>query len=69
MNALCNRFYYLNDKIPLEWLYKPLPAYEIERKKLFLTHQWIHIVWLKNLLNDIYIDFNYFFKVIYFTGK
>ena len=38
MNALCNRFHYLNDKIPLEWLDKSFCAYKIECKKLFLTH-------------------------------
>jgi hypothetical protein len=36
MNALCNRFHYLNDKIPLEWLNKSFSAYKFECKKLFL---------------------------------
>ena len=38
MNALCNRFHYLNDKIPLDWLNKSFLAYKIECKKKFLTH-------------------------------
>ena len=38
MNALCNRFHYLNDKIPLEWLNKTFGAYKIECKKLFLSN-------------------------------
>ena len=37
MNALCNRFYYLNDKIPLEWLNKSFFAYKIECKNCSLN--------------------------------
>jgi hypothetical protein len=38
MNALCNRFHYLNNKIPLEWLNKSSGDYKIECKKLFLSN-------------------------------
>ena len=38
MNALCNRFHFLNDKIPIDWLNKSFLAYKIECKKLFLSH-------------------------------
>ena len=38
MNALCNRFHFLNDKIPLEWLNKSFGADKVECKKLFLSY-------------------------------
>jgi hypothetical protein len=39
MNALCNRFHFLNDKIPLDWLNKSFLAYKIECKKFFLSYE------------------------------
>jgi hypothetical protein len=37
LNCLCNRFYHINDKIPLAWLNKPFLAFKIECKKMFLS--------------------------------
>ena len=37
LNCATNRFHYLNDKIPLEWLNKGFANYKIECKKLFLS--------------------------------
>ena len=39
MNALCNRFHFLNDKIPLDWLNKSFLAYKIECNKIFLSYE------------------------------
>ena len=36
MNCLTNRYHYLNNKIPLDWLNKSYASYKIECKKLFL---------------------------------
>ena len=35
LNNLCNRFHYLNDKIPLEWLNKSYLAYKLDCKEKF----------------------------------
>ena len=37
MNCLTNRFFHLNNRIPLSWLNKSYNSYKIECKKLFLT--------------------------------
>ena len=37
MNALSNRLYYINDKIPFELLNKQYESYKIECKRLFLN--------------------------------
>ena len=39
MNAMCNRFHFLNDKIPLDWLNKSFLAYKIECKKKILSYE------------------------------
>ena len=39
LNSLCNRFHYLNNKIPLEWLNYNYLTYKMQCKKLFLTHK------------------------------
>ena len=36
LNALFNRLYYINDKIPLEWLNSPISTYKVKCKKKFL---------------------------------
>ena len=37
MNALSSRLFFINDKIPLEWLNKQFESYKIECKQLFLN--------------------------------
>jgi hypothetical protein len=36
MNTLCNRFFHIYDKIPLDWLNKTLLSFEIECKHKFM---------------------------------
>ena len=37
MNCMTNRYFHLNNRIPLSWLNKPFNSYKIECKKLFLS--------------------------------
>jgi hypothetical protein len=39
LNILGNRFYNLNDKIPLEWLNKTFLPFKIETKDKFIVYQ------------------------------
>ena len=43
MNTISNRFWYLNDKIKLEWLNDSFESYKIKMKTMFLS--------LKKLIN------------------
>ena len=36
LNALSNRLYYINNKIPLEWLNSPISTYKVKCKQMFL---------------------------------
>ena len=36
LNALSNRLYYINDKIPFEWLNSPISTYKVKCKKKYL---------------------------------
>ena len=40
MNQISNRFWPINDKIPLDWLNNSFETFKIKMKRMFISHWW-----------------------------